>query len=598
MPILRDLKTSSNHLVKVDKLNFVLVILVEFIFALTMLTPRLCLAKLPDAGEISNQLDKNSIQPDHFSHFESPNDSVPKSALPLEKSTNPEPTVKLHQIIVHCLNALEKDCEFQSITQPFLEKNLDFSQLQELTNLLNTFLKQQGWILANAYLPKQNLTEGTLHINVALGHIEKDAQGNLMTIENSQPFRISKALVESRLEDSVNKAIVDSQSLERAILLLNDLPGIKAQSTFEKGNETGGSRLIINLKEGPIINGDLSADNFGNTYTGLWNANINVRVNDLLGNGEQLTLGGKKGENLNQGYFAATTPIGYSAALLNIHYNYLDYMLGKELKELEIHGDTQTIGTGLSYPIIRSKELSLWGNINYNYRTTQDFTLDKIAEQRFINQGILGLSSQYLDTLWNGAINQINYQFLFDTIEKYTLNKSPNLENDYNKHNLHLSRLQRITQDISFYNALDIQIATKNLASIDKFYLGGVNGIRAYPTGEASGDSGWINRFEIRYDMQNYLTLGDLQFVVFFDTGQITLNEQRKKNDLNNAGNQNNYILSGSGAGINIIGRENFSINMSWAHTLGGNPGVSLLHKDSAGGQDQQRFWLTTSVYF
>jgi hemolysin activation/secretion protein len=98
--------------------------------------------------------------------------------------------------------------------------------------------------------------------------------------------------------------------------------------------------------------------------------------------------------------------------------------------------------------------------------------------------------------------------------------------------------------------------------------------------------------------MQNYLTLADLQFIVFVDTGQITLNEQRKKNDLNNAGNQNNYMLSGSGAGFNIIGRENFSISMSWAHTLGGNPGQSLLHKDSSGGRDQQRFWLTTSFYF
>jgi hemolysin activation/secretion protein len=598
MPILRGLKTYSNNLVKLYKLNLVLFVLTEFLLALTSLNPSLCLAKLPDAGEISNQLDKKSIQPDYFNHFDPPNDSPPKSALPLEKSNNPQATVKLHQIIVHCFNELEKDCEFQSITQPFLEKNLDFSQLQELTNLLNTFLKQQGWILANAYLPKQNLTEGTLHINIALGHIEKDAQGNVITIENTQPFRISKDLVESRLEESVNKAIVDSKSLERAILLLNDLPGIKAQSTFEKGKETGGSRLIINVKEGPIINGDITADNFGNTYTGLWNANINLRVNDLLGNGEQFTLGGKKGENLNQSYFAATTPIGDNGALLNIHYNYLDYRLGKELKELDIHGDTQTIGTGMSYPIIRSTELSLWGSVNYNYRTTQDLTLDKIAEQRFINQGILGLSSQYLDTIWNGAINQINYQFLFDNIEKSTTNRLPNIENDYNKHNLHLSRLQRITQDISFYNAVDIQIATKNLASIDKFYLGGVNGIRAYPTGEASGDSGWINRFELRYDMQNYFTLADLQFIVFIDTGQITLNEQRKKNDLNNAGNQNNYMLSGSGAGFNIIGRENFSINMSWAHTLGGNPGQSLLLKDSSGGRDQQRFWLTTSFYF
>jgi hemolysin activation/secretion protein len=78
---------------------------------------------------------------------------------------------------------------------------------------------------------------------------------------------------------------------------------------------------------------------------------------------------------------------------LIFNYSNIDYSLGEELKELGIQGDTQIIGMGLSYPIMRSRDLSLWSNMNYNYRATYDLTLDKPTEQRFINQYTLGLES-------------------------------------------------------------------------------------------------------------------------------------------------------------------------------------------------------------
>ena len=43
------------------------------------------------------------------------------------------------------------------------------------------------------------------------------------------------------------------------------------------------------------------------------------------------------------------------------------------------------------------------------------------------------------------------------------------------------------------------QLASKDLDGSEQFVLGGANGVRAYPQGEASGDSGYQATAELRY---------------------------------------------------------------------------------------------------
>ena len=44
-----------------------------------------------------------------------------------------------------------------------------------------------------------------------------------------------------------------------------------------------------------------------------------------------------------------------------------------------------------------------------------------------------------------------------------------------------------------------MQLANKNLDSSEKFTLGGIGGVRAYPSGEASGDEGRKISFDLKY---------------------------------------------------------------------------------------------------
>jgi hemolysin activation/secretion protein len=95
------------------------------------------------------------------------------------------------------------------------------------------------------------------------------------------------------------------------------------------------------------------------------------------------------------------------------------------------------------------------------------------------------------------------------------------------------------------------QQASKNLASAEKMSLGGPNGVRAYPVGEANGDSGNLAQGELRYIWPDLKFLeGDVMVFAHYDWGQVYVNEKPLPNTL-----ENKRSISGYGVGASL-GRE------------------------------------------
>lgn len=67
----------------------------------------------------------------------------------------------------------------------------------------------------------------------------------------------------------------------------------------------------------------------------------------------------------------------------------------------------------------------------------------------------------------------------------------------------HVSKLSKVTQ---FYIFAHGQLANRNLDSSEQFYLGGADAVRAYPQGEAGGDSGYqaTGRIKVSNSGQRY----------------------------------------------------------------------------------------------
>ncbi len=98
---------------------------------------------------------------------------------------------------------------------------------------------------------------------------------------------------------------------------------------------------------------------------------------------------------------------------------------------------------------------------------------------------------------------------------------------EYNKLGFSAARLQRVTDYLSFYTAINGQLASKNLDISEKMELGGMGAVRAYPEGETFADQGYVINLETRmqFPKLSETLSGQTQLIGFIDSGTVTENK-------------------------------------------------------------------------
>ena len=150
-----------------------------------------------------------------------------------------------------------------------------------------------------------------------------------------------------------------------------------------------------------------------------------------------------------------------------------------------------------------------------------------------------------------------------------------------------MSRLQTLNERSRLYLSIRGQSSSRNLEVSEKFSLGGANGVRAYPQGEAYGDIGYIFTAELRRKFGEGLNLpGEFQAIGFFDTGTDFL----YKSPI--ASSDNRRTLTGLGVGLDWTDGEDLTVRASYAHKVGA--GATTAGTNTLGGQ----FWIQGSQNF
>ena len=116
----------------------------------------------------------------------------------------------------------------------------------QITNYLR---EKKGFLLARAYLPKQDVTAGIVEIAVIAGRIDGKVR-----IDLKDPYRIRASFLQGMADRAVpGDSPVRMEQIERAVLLMNDLPGLNSQASLEPGGVPGTTRLVVSAAEGRLF---------------------------------------------------------------------------------------------------------------------------------------------------------------------------------------------------------------------------------------------------------------------------------------------------------------------------------------------------------
>lgn len=510
----------------------------------------------------------SGLVPGQISQLPSP--PVMPSTVPDIRVGQPDNATDLEpagpSVLVHSLRITGQtqftQSELIAVTGFVPDHALSLSDLRRMASLITRHYNKHGYIVAQAYVPAQQMSDGVITIAVIEGHY------GAVNLDNTS--RLHNAVARGELSGLDSGDIIAAAPLERRLLLLSDLPGVQVGATLSPGTAVGTSDLLVNVTPGRRISGDVEASNAGNPYTGLYQGGGAINFNEPLGIGDVVSLrvltSGKGMQYVRASYQAQAGQLTLGAA-----YAFFHYRLGKQFDVLDANGTQNVASIYASYPLIRSYDNNLQIRFEGERRVLRD-NIDAFAttSHRRADVLTLGLTGDHHDTIggggWDGYSLYLSggnldirtpYVQAADAVAART-------NGPYAKLRFSADRLQTVSGPFSLYGLIRGQVAFHNLDITEKMELGGAYGVRAYPEGEGYGDEGYIATAEARVLLPPLTGLpGRLQLAGFYDYGRVWLNHHPWTAGVNS------LMRSGAGASLTWSQNGNFLARASYAFQLG-----------------------------
>jgi len=538
----------------------------------------------PDAGSLRQQIERQLPQA-------LPGESKPLTALPPEYKPAPGMAVTV-KAFRFAGNTLLSQAQLAPAVQPFLNRPLDFNGLQQAASAVSESYRAAGW-LVRVYLPRQEITDGIVTLQIVEGLFGK------LRFEGEAAKRLAAGRADATIAAAqpVGQAL-NAAALDRAMLLLDDLPGVAVSGNLAPGSGQAETDLVLKLTDEPLLNGEVGIDNTGARATGSERVTANAFLNSPLKLGDQLVANLIHSQGSDYGRLAYSLPVGHDGLRIGVNASRLDYdVITPEFEAAKINGNSTTLGLDAQYPLIRSRTQNLYLNTAFDNKAFDNEANGAISTRYDVRNLTLGLIGNRFDR-WGGG--GANFASLNLSTGHLDLAGSPNKAADaattqthgsFTKLRYALSRQQALTPDLSLYALLTGQFASKNLDSAEKFYLGGAYGVRAYPVNEGGGSEGTLLNLELRWRaMTNLVVTG------FYDWGNVKIN---KNNNFAGAPALNRYDLDGLGASVAWAGPGGLTLKATYARRLGNNPNRdATTGTDQDGSLDKNRVWLTASLPF
>lgn len=428
------------------------------------------------------------------------------------------------------------------------------ADLESAARRISGYYRERGYAVARGFVPAQDIRDGVVTLGVMEGKLGKKTLDDKSGLSPEQIQTIVDALPAGQP--------IRTEATNRALLLLGQLPGAgKVEGQLRPGEILGSSDLLITVAPGKAVEGGVSLDNLGNRFTGATRLSGQLALNNLFGLADRLSLRATtSNEDLLLGRAAWDAALGSDGLRLGLSASTSSYKLAQEFASLGANGRAHIAGIHATYPLLLAANASvrLGGSLEKRQiRDNIDATGSSVSKSA--DALVLDMSGQRQDA-W-GGVGLTTWRF-GPTLGRLSIDSPAALAADgssartaggFVKWAANIAREQRLASDFNVYASVSVQGASKNLDSSEKFAMGGINGVRAYPQGEAAGDQGWQASLELRYAL-----MPGWQGSLFYDAGGVDINRQPFM-----AGN-NQRRLSGYGLGLTTV-LDAFSVSATLA---------------------------------
>ena len=474
--------------------------------------------------------------------------AVPDGYQPGNTGTEEAPAFYVRKITLTGFILPDKQGQLQEILQAYSNRSVKVAELQELTDKITDYAKNNGYTVAQAVVPPQEIADGQLEIKVYVAKYD-----DVRVTQNTSD--VADSVLQGYLHKLKSGDVMTDRNLELAMNNLNDLPGVTARAVLRPGKTAGTTAVDVQVADRPVWNNYVFVDNGGGYYSGRYRYGFNTEINNLSHNGDKITLSGMLSSHDVKSYSVRyETPVGYDGTRVGIAYSQSMYEISSN-SFYDSLGKSRGISVYGMTPLYRDRMNRLTVIYGYDRRRIEDrlnfnglFGMPEIKTEKDADVWHVGISgsqyypnefTQYDLIYWYGDIDTDGGAYYDGSYHKLT------------------GDLLKIWYDGPWNYRLRFQgqLANRSLDGSEQFYLGGINGIRAYGNGDGYGDAGWMGSAEVR----RQTGIEGLEVAAFIDTGYAD----------NKDANYSEH-LSGWGLGLRYSKENDWHVQLDWARKING----------------------------
>lgn len=452
-----------------------------------------------------------------------------------------------------------------TLVKPYEGKELGINGLKEVASIITKYYRDNGYFVARAYIPAQSMENGIVEIAIV--------EGTYGSFDMKNSSLVDTAEVQGFMDHLKQGQIVSTMSLERQMLLINDLSGAQVTNAeVYPGQAVGTSDFRITVSPTPKYNGYAIVDNYGSRYTGENRLSAGGYINSLSGIGDTLSITGLLSntadlKNIRLGY---DRPLGYSGLKGGVSFSMTDYTLD-EINNYEAFGRTDSYNAYIAYPTIKTRAHTQSLEASYDHKVMKDSSgtpgsvdeakkqLDaltlKASDKR--NTSLLNLPG----SLYASAGYTIGHLGLKND-NAITNDSGLNAGGNYTKLSLNAMHSQYLMENTTLQTNLKAQKSFgNNLDSSEDISVGGTNAVRAYEDSELSGDQGYALSLDLIYTLPKVAQISH-NTSLFLDHAKVW------KNDTTFNSDDNVRTLNAIGLGYSMS-YQNFDLKATLAHGFG-----------------------------
>jgi hemolysin activation/secretion protein len=429
-----------------------------------------------------------------------------------------------------------------SLVTPHAGRTTSVRELYELAASLTRAYRERGYVLSEVIVPPQRITDGSV---VRLQAIE----GYIAAVQWPDDGPPVPAVLRSYLAAVTESRPLRVQTLERALLLANDVPGYRVRAVLAPTDDTPGAAVLVLTLDRATWSASGDVDDSGTTPVGEYRASLYAAYNGLTNRGEQTGLSytlASDPKELQQASITHSELVGPYGTQVQFNAQWSEVRPGGDLSIFDIRGELWMQELSVRHPLIRSRNQNLTARAGVGNLENRSSILgfDQIRDDlRYV---FVNLNYDFADAFRGVTLVSTELRQGLDVFDARA-NSRVGADPDFTLLKLYAARNQALFDRFSIYAAVFGQYAFNDTPSSEETAFGGPVVGRGYDRSEVTGDYGVGTKLELRYALPPPpRLLRGLEVYGFWDFAAAW--EDSKGQFLGSAGRRQSLASVGAGA--------------------------------------------------